>query len=305
LHAALATVARGGGPEGEARLLARLEAVACRPIARNRAWRQGLPATRRLQALRLALDDGDRRAIDLVLHAIAALGHAVTVRLVRTALAAGDERRRANAVEALTTLAHRHPLLRRLVLPLLPILDPAGAGSGRLRAPPEAAILAAAAADPDPWLRRGAAFARGESEGEVMGRLLFLRTVPLFEGMSLDDLIALDEALLVETYLAGEPVIGEGETGDKLYLIHEGEVRVTAAGRELARLGPSEHFGEMAMLDYRPRSATVTALTDCTLLTLRRDRFRSLVAERPDVLLHICRVFGERLRAMNQRLALG
>jgi CRP/FNR family transcriptional regulator len=93
--------------------------------------------------------------------------------------------------------------------------------------------------------------------------------------------------------------------GDRLYLIQRGEARVTAAGREVARIGPSEYFGEMAMFDYKPWSASVAAVSDCSMLTLRRDRFRSLVAQRPSVLMHICQVFGNRLRAMNQRMASG
>jgi CRP-like cAMP-binding protein len=223
--------------------------------------------------------------------------------LVRAALATGDERARANAIEALTALAHRRLPLRRLLLPLLPILDPGGGAPGRLRGLGGETILAEAAADPDPWLRRGAAFARRGAEGELMNRLLFLRTVPLFAGMSLDDLIAVDEALTYEEYLAGETVITEGEVGDRLYLVQRGEARVTAAGREVARIGPSEYFGEMAMFDYKPRSASVAAVSDCSMLTLKRDRFRSLVAQRPNVLMHICRVFGDRLRAMNKRVA--
>ena len=121
------------------------------------------------------------------------------VRLVRAALATGDERTRANAIEALTALAHRRLPLQRLLLPLLPILDPDSATPVRLRGQREGTILAKAAADPDPWLRRGAAFARGEAEGEIMNRLLFLRTVPLFTGMSLDDLLAVDEALFTRS----------------------------------------------------------------------------------------------------------
>ena len=138
-----------------------------------------------------------------------------------------------------------------------------------------------------------------------MSRLLFLRTVPLFAELSLDDLISVDEALVPEEYLAGEAVITEGELGDKLYLIQDGEALIKVAGREVARIGASEYFGEMAMFDYKPRSASVMTITACAMLTLQRDRFRSLVAQRPNVLMHICRVFGERLRSMNVRVTSG
>jgi HEAT repeat protein len=305
LDAAIAAVGGTGGRDAERRLVARLEVVAHRPITRNRLWRGVLPNSPQFAALCLALDDSDRRSTDLVLRAIGTLGHLSTVRLVRAALATGDERARANAIEALTALAHRRLPLQRLLLPLLPILDPDSATPVRLRGQREGTILAEAAADPDPWLRRGAAFARGEAEGEIMNRLLFLRTVPLFAGMSLDDLLAVDEALLHEEYLASEVVITEGDVGDKLYLIQRGEARITATGREVARIGTSEYFGEMAMFDYKPRSASVTAVSDCSMLTLKRDRFRSLIAQRPNVLMHICQVFGDRLRAMNQRIAPG
>ncbi len=134
-----------------------------------------------------------------------------------------------------------------------------------------------------------------------MNRLVFLKSVPLFAGMSLEHLVAVDAAMTSETYLPGEAIITEGETGDRLFIVHGGEVAVRkrmAGGeeRELARLGPGQVFGEMALFDDEPRSATVVAVGEADLLSLDRDRFASLAHQRPDIPMQLCRVLAARLR---------
>lgn len=285
-------LARAGGRRVEAAVAEHLGTIAFEPIARRRRWRRALGGDGGHAGLLLALDDADLRAAETVMRVVGTLGYQRTMTLVRTALATGDERTRANAVEALMSVPRR-----RLVAPLLAVLDPdgvAGGGGG------PAAVVDEAAGDADPWVRTGAAHAAGRPEGEIMNRLLFLKTVPLFAGLTLDDLVSVDAALEHETYLAGEAVIAEGSSGDRLYLLLDGAAAVSAGGRPIATLAPGACFGEMAMFDLSPRSATVTATVDCSLLSMRRDRFRSLVAQRPQVLMEICRVFGDRLRATNQ-----
>lgn len=63
-----------------------------------------------------------------------------------------------------------------------------------------------------------------------------------------------------------------------------------------------DFLGEMSLFNDQPRSATVMAVTDAAVLTLERDRFSTLVLQRPEVLLHICRMFGNRLREANRKL---
>jgi CRP-like cAMP-binding protein len=72
--------------------------------------------------------------------------------------------------------------------------------------------------------------------------------------------------------------------------------------QELARLGPGECFGEMALFDDSPRAAMAVAASDCALLTLDRSRFHSVLAQRPEMALEICRVLSVRLRDANERL---
>lgn len=142
-----------------------------------------------------------------------------------------------------------------------------------------------------------------------MNRLIFLKSVPLFSGLSLDDLLSVDQALGYEDYLAGEAIMRQGDTGTTLYILSGGSAAVrlgaspdAADGKEVARLSAGDFFGEMALFDDQPRSATIVALTDAAVLTLDRDRFSTLVLQRPEVLLHICRMFGNRLRETNRKL---
>jgi CRP-like cAMP-binding protein len=133
-----------------------------------------------------------------------------------------------------------------------------------------------------------------------MNRLAFLHSVPLFSDNTFEDLIVLDRALTCETYLRGENIITEGEFGDRMCIVYRGEAVVrkhlTQGDRELARFGVGDFFGEMSLFDDEPRSATVAALTDVEVLVLSRDRFRSLVQQRPAVLMQLCTALVRRLR---------
>ncbi|MCL6480242.1 MAG: cyclic nucleotide-binding domain-containing protein [Firmicutes bacterium] len=139
-----------------------------------------------------------------------------------------------------------------------------------------------------------------------MNRVLFLKNVPLFKFLSLDDLLIVDQALVQKEYLAGEVIFREGQPGSDLCIITAGrvEIRKHVHPREhvLAELGPGECFGEMALFDDAPRSATAVAVSDATLLTLERSRFLSLTAQRPEIALEVCKVLSLRLREANEQL---
>ncbi len=139
-----------------------------------------------------------------------------------------------------------------------------------------------------------------------MNRVLFLKNVPLFKYLSLDDLLIVDQALVQNDFLTGETIFREGQLGNDLCIISEGRVairkRVNDTERNLAELGVGECFGEMALFDDSPRSATAVAATDVTLLTLGRSRFLSLTAQRPEIALEVCKVLSLRLREANEQL---
>jgi CRP-like cAMP-binding protein len=103
-------------------------------------------------------------------------------------------------------------------------------------------------------------------------------------------------------FAAGETIFVEGEPGTLMYVVIEGSVRLSVTGRTLEKVGKGGVFGEMALIDAAPRSATATALAACTLAPVTAQRFKELVRESPDFALEIMRIMAARLRSMDRRL---
>jgi CRP-like cAMP-binding protein len=99
-----------------------------------------------------------------------------------------------------------------------------------------------------------------------------------------------------ETFPAGATVFSEGDPGDRLYVIRSGSVSLTAEGRPLETLSEGGLFGEMAVIDREPRSATAVAATDCELVGIDKRRFWFLVQETPFFAEIVMRVMADRLR---------
>jgi CRP-like cAMP-binding protein len=104
------------------------------------------------------------------------------------------------------------------------------------------------------------------------------------------------------TFAAGETIFVEGDEGRHMYVVLEGTVRLSVTGRTLEKVARGGVFGEMALIDAAPRSATATALTDCTLAPVSSPRFKALIQENPEFALEIMRVMAARLRSMDRRL---
>ena len=98
------------------------------------------------------------------------------------------------------------------------------------------------------------------------------------------------------TYQPGEIIFAEGELGDFMYVVIEGSVNVTLEGHAINALQPGNLFGEMALLDNQPRSATATAVTECRLLPLDQRRFKALIQQEPEFALQVLTIMAERLR---------
>ena len=327
--AAIETLGRIRGADAEQDLLKLLEATAFPWIAIDQRLAQYCGAARPgWQPMAFAINDRTRRALRLVLQALDALGYRRTLKLVRSSLKASDARTRANAVESLATLPHR-----QFVAPLNPLFEER-ADPGQLDRDQILFTLRETQFADDEALRAAAVVAWHGETGDIppsaltdhsqlvaetvrglmddgtggrpyrqettMSRLAFLHSVPLFSDSTFDDLIVLDGTLTCETYLQGENIVTEGEAGDRMCIVYRGEVVVrkqTAQGdRELARLGVGEIFGEMSLFDDEPRAATVSALDDVEVLVLTRDRFRSLIEQRPAVLMQLCATLVRRLR---------
>lgn len=115
-----------------------------------------------------------------------------------------------------------------------------------------------------------------------------LRSVPFFAGLDSDALGRVAAGMRSRRFRRGEVIFHVGDPGDALFIIVSGEVKISLpseAGEEaiLVRLQPGDVFGELALLDGAPRSATATALNAAETVVLPRDRFRELIASEPAV----------------------
>ncbi len=110
-----------------------------------------------------------------------------------------------------------------------------------------------------------------------------LGSVPLFNGLSQKDLEKILDRTKESFHVASDVVIAEGKAGIGFHLILEGTANVVRNGRIAARLSPGEFFGEMALVDDGPRSATVVADSDLTTVVLSKWEFRPLLKDHPEM----------------------
>src|SRR5579859_2198497 len=137
--------------------------------------------------------------------------------------------------------------------------------------------------------------------------LALLRSMDLFADLPDDELARITRLLKERKLSENEVIFAQGETGDGMYFILQGRVRIATTdqfGRErvLAFYGPGEFFGDMAVLTGDPRSATASASTNVRLLQLRKDDFDMLVATSVGIMRGMLHVVLERQTTMNTRL---
>ncbi|MCA1827403.1 MAG: cyclic nucleotide-binding domain-containing protein [Myxococcales bacterium] len=132
-------------------------------------------------------------------------------------------------------------------------------------------------------------------------KVLFLKSIDLFRALPSEELAQIAEIAEEQPLSQGDQVFGEGEPGDALYLIVEGKVKVHKGEKELVRLGIRDVFGEMAVLDSEPRSASVTAVEDSVCLKIGRDDFRDILSERPEIAMGVMKVLTRRLRDTSKK----
>ncbi len=98
------------------------------------------------------------------------------------------------------------------------------------------------------------------------------------------------------TVPAGKVLVEEGTVGREFFFIVEGTATVKVGGRKVATLGPGNYFGELSLLDHKPRSATVASDTDMVLLVLDQRRFNGLLDELPTLAHKLLAAMAQRIR---------
>lgn len=128
-----------------------------------------------------------------------------------------------------------------------------------------------------------------------------LAQVPMFSACSKKDLQMIARASDEVQVASGKTLVEEGQPGHEFFLIVGGTATVLRNGRKIATLGPGQYFGEMALLDRGPRSATVRADSDMTVLVLGQREFSGVVDEVPGLARKLLQYMATRLREADTR----
>ncbi|GAC1388870.1 MAG: hypothetical protein NVS4B12_12030 [Ktedonobacteraceae bacterium] len=129
-----------------------------------------------------------------------------------------------------------------------------------------------------------------------------LASVDLFSSLNKKELQTLAKSSQERTYSAGTKLFSQGDSGAGLYILKSGKVSISqtsgsgGAEKEINTVGAGEAFGEMALLDDHPRSATVTAVEDVAALLLPVWEFRGIIKAHPDIALKLLATLSRRLR---------
>lgn len=118
--------------------------------------------------------------------------------------------------------------------------------------------------------------------GEMAEVAESLSRVPLFAGLGKKHLKKLANQMSDRTFSEGDAIATEGQSGVGFFLIEEGNATVSIAGETIRTLGPGDHFGEIALIDEGPRTATVVAATDLRCRAMSSWEFRPLIQEHPE-----------------------
>ena len=139
-------------------------------------------------------------------------------------------------------------------------------------------------------------------------KILYLKNIEIFGDLSINELAAVASVTEEAAFAAGEQVFREGERGDTLYLVLEGDVAVikdcgAAKELELDHIGAGDYFGEMALFGDDRRSATIRVKEASRFLTLNKVELQEIVREYPQIALHVCRVLSMRIRHLHGKIS--
>jgi len=142
-------------------------------------------------------------------------------------------------------------------------------------------------------------------EGEPAQIADALRRAPLFSSLNTDQITELARMARRQRFGRDEVVFYQGDPGDSFYVLLAGQVKVSVSSPEgqeaiLVMLDSGESFGELALLDAQPRSATIEATRPTEVVVIRKDEFHRLIHQHPDIAVQLLRVMTKRLRDTDQ-----
>jgi CRP/FNR family transcriptional regulator, cyclic AMP receptor protein len=126
-----------------------------------------------------------------------------------------------------------------------------------------------------------------------------LSKVPLFAGLSKKDLKHISSLATRLDLPAGKELTHQGATGNEFLIVLEGEVDVLIDGKTVATRGAGDYFGEISLLDDRPRVATVVAKTPVSVEVIGRREFKALINDQPDIAHQLLATMAQRLEGVS------
>jgi CRP/FNR family transcriptional regulator, cyclic AMP receptor protein len=136
-------------------------------------------------------------------------------------------------------------------------------------------------------------------------RLLFVRRVPIFKELRDDFIVRLASVMNELSFPANHAVFRQGEEGRSLYIVVSGRVKVHIGDKKLAEVDKGKYFGEMAVFDTQPRSASATTLEPCDCLELTQEQLYDAIEETPEIAVNIIRELSRLIRKLNENINVG
>ncbi|MCF2505854.1 cyclic nucleotide-binding domain-containing protein [Dyadobacter sp. CY107] len=137
-----------------------------------------------------------------------------------------------------------------------------------------------------------------------MERVIVLKNTQLFAQTPENVLSSIAPIMKEITYSDSQEIFAKGDPGDSMYIIYTGQIGIYDGKKQLALFDKGEIFGELALLDTEPRSATTVAETDTLVFRIDQEDFFELMEERDEILRNVLRILCQRIRAQNEKMRL-
>ncbi len=141
-----------------------------------------------------------------------------------------------------------------------------------------------------------------EARISALERVVVLKSTALFAQTPENVLSSIVPIMKEVTFHEGEEIFAKGEIGTSLFILHDGQVGIFNGSQQLATFGPGDFFGELALLDTEPRSASAAALGQVLAFRLDQEDFYDVMEERAEVLRNILRMLCQRIRQQNEKM---
>ena len=135
----------------------------------------------------------------------------------------------------------------------------------------------------------------------LIEKVFLLKSLRIFQDTPENVLADLAPLLQDMELEKGMEIFKEGDAGDSMYIIYQGEIRISKGNTTLAILKEKEVFGELSLLDAETRSASAAAHTDCYLFKIDQEPFFELIDSRPEIVLGFIKMLCKRLRILNEK----